>query len=153
MSQERKGTTLSAFQATTPNSSSSVASAWSQIFDTNKLKKPAPQPPPKPSVFTETRRGTQTREFTTRAGSSLRSVSTSRRKEQRTNTIAPDASTYTPGPWVHIEDTNRSHTHPGGAPHTPTAAPGSVPGLTSTPIQRVQLNNMQSTVSTRIVWD
>lgn len=157
MSKNRKGTKMSldAFNAMPSKSAPAPkAAAWSAVSDMSKVvAKPMP-PPPKPIVTIETRVGTQTREFSTLAGGLVRSVSTSRRREQRENTVAPGASTYTSGPWVHIGDTARSHTHPDGAPHTPTAAPGGVAGLTTTPAERQSLDSMPSTTSvSTTVWD
>lgn len=122
----------------------------------SKIKEAVPTPT-KPTfrTQTETRRGTQTREFQTLAGGSQRSKSVSRREEQRTLTINNETNKVTnTGSWVHIGDTNRQHTHPGGSPHTPTSAAGAVSGSSSTPAERLALDTMATTTrASSTVWD
>lgn len=159
MKKSNKGTkmSLAEFNATTsksPISSTPKPVAWGIGSDMSKLRAIPPPVPPVPITMIESRVGTQTREFSTLAGDSRRSNLVSRRHEERINTIMPGASTYTSGPWVHIKDTARSHTHPGGVPHVPTNAAGGFEGLETTPEQRKHLDKMSSTTSeSTTVWD
>ena len=107
-----------------------------------------------PEIRTETRSGTQKREFTTlTATSSQRSTSVSRRHESRTFTYDPVTNRASnTQPWVHTGDTGRVHTHPGGTPHTPTSAV--IGGTTTTPLERLQLDALPSTThKSSTVWD
>lgn len=91
----------------------------------------------------------QRREFTL-AGSQNRSLSVSRRHETCTRTYDNEKNTYTQTPWTHTGDTDRMHTHNAftknpGVSHTPTAVPGFAGGSTSTPAERIALDNAPTT--------
>lgn len=105
---------------------------------------------PQVTTTTENVSAPQRREFVTAASALLparprsTSVSTANGTRQVTTTIHPPSATHPSGrtivqhgPVTRGDDTNRSHTHPGGGPHVP--GPGLVPGTTSTPAQRALL--------------
>lgn len=106
---------------------------------------------PQITVTTEHVTANQQREFVTAANSASPSrprslsVSTAHGTRQVTTTIYPPTTVLPEGRTdvsygsvIRGDDTHRTHTHPGGTPHTPGS--GLVSGSTSTPSERARLN-------------